>query len=268
VKLLVVTPTLDRSPWLTETVASVTAVAPDAVHVLVAPPEVIPELERRFSHACVVREPEPGCGLYAAVNAGLAVPEWDFFTYLNDDDTLQPGFAQAVAVAREADASPGVIYGDVAYVDGAGGSLGRMPIAPPGWVGALLATGVAPFTQQGALVARAAWQRLGGFDERWRLAADFDFWCRAAATGVVFVRVRSLVATFRLHGGQLSADREVAESEVAAIRRHHQEALREKRRPWVPWLFRMASLGRLIERRRLAGVWTSRALYEQRARER
>ena len=68
-KLLVVTPTLGDSPWLTETVESVARCAAGARHVLVTRADRVTELAARFPEAQVVAE--SGAGMYAAINAGL-----------------------------------------------------------------------------------------------------------------------------------------------------------------------------------------------------
>lgn len=262
-KLLVITPTLGKSPWLDETVASVARDARKAIHVLVGPAKSESELERRYPHCKFIAEPNVG-GMYAAINAGLvsaATSEWNWFTYLNDDDRLEAGIGEALDLARSMNAANCVVYGDVRYIDAVGRDLGRMPIARASAVSTLLAAGRAPFTQQGTLVSRALWESLGGFDTRWRLAADYDFWCRAAASRARFLRVSVTVASFRLHGAQLSANRAAMMAEIAAIQQLRAPGLRLGVSAAAAWLERARSIPRLWERRRLAGVWTSRALY-------
>lgn len=109
-KILVVTPTLGESPWLAETVASVAALRIPGAHVLVAPEAAVGKLAARFPGVTVV--PEPGGGMYAAVNAGLAaVQGWEAFTYINDDDLLLPGFTAVVERASHAAGTPLLAYG-------------------------------------------------------------------------------------------------------------------------------------------------------------
>ncbi len=259
-KLLVVTPTLGRSPWLEAAVTSVARHAGGAAHVLIAPAGVERDLARRFPRTQVRAETRGG--LYAAVNEAAA-GDWDSLTYLNDDDTLEPGFAQVRSFVASV---PAIVFGDVRYIDASGRDLGRMPSAKPAWVPALLGAGRAPFTQQGTTIPRATWTQLRGFDLQWHLAADYDFWCRAAAGGARFVRVRDTVASFRLHNLQLSTRRNEMAAEIAAIRARHAAVLEGRSPAGARWWFRWHSLARLWERRRRAGVWTSEALYARHSR--
>lgn len=261
-KILIVTPTLGASPWIGETAASIAALGGGVMHVFVAPLEVVSDLSERFPTARAVVE--PGGGMYAAINAAFArVSDWDWGGYINDDDTLAPGFCSVVDACM--DGSCDIAYGDVAYISETGRRLGRLPVAGPTAVGAVLATGRAPFTQQGTLFSRAVWERLGGFDVSWRLAADCDFWCRAVLCGARFARVRATVAMFRLHSRQQSADRTRMDSEIAAVHAEHRVGLTRSRSVFGLMAFKAESLRCAIERRRCAGVWTSRALYKRAA---
>ena len=127
-KLLVLTPTLGKSPWLEETVASVARLPVPCRHVLVAPAEIVAALSVRFPVAQVV--PEIGGGMYAAINAGLAaVSDWDAFTYLNDDDWLLPNFVRVAQTAARAGDRPLMVYGRVRLIDAQGHRLGAIPVS-------------------------------------------------------------------------------------------------------------------------------------------
>lgn len=257
-KVLVITPTMGRSRFLRDTVESVSRLPNELRHILACPRAVRDRLRGDFPQLTVIEE--EASGIYAAISTAVRnAGEWDFCTWINDDDLLRADFAKTVAAAKAGEAD--VIYSDVAYVDANGRNLGRIPTGQPRSVAAVLARGCAPFTQQGTLIARELWERLQGFDVHWRLAADFDFWCRAAVAGASFHRVAATVASFRLHPNQLSADQESVRREIAAICARHRSALRSRSQPGSWLLFRLASAIRITERRWRAGVWTSRALY-------
>jgi GT2 family glycosyltransferase len=252
VKILVVTPTLGQSPWLAETVASVAAQPLVSQHVLVAPPPVVAELERRFPRVRVVAE--PGGGMYAAINAGLvgASAGWDAFTYVNDDDLLLPAFAaHALSLARRP-AEPAIVYGSVKLIDGQGRRLGAIPVSPfPSLNRALYAQRIEPVYQHGTLVTREALKVLQGFDGTFRLCGDSEFLARACVAGIPFYRTAGApVAAFRLRTGQLTKDREP----MLAERRRVDEKLGllsttpAKRRVWARIVFRGANLPVYAER--------------------
>ena len=112
-RLLVVTPTLGTSPWLGETVLSVAACAPGVIHVLVAPTATVPKLSLEYPGLRVI--PEPGGGMYAAINAGLkSSHEWSVGTYLNDDDRLVPEGSRRALGTMASEPSLAAVYGRVA----------------------------------------------------------------------------------------------------------------------------------------------------------
>lgn len=217
--VLVVTPTLGQSAWLAETVASVAGLPIACRHVLVCPAAVRAELEKRFPQVQVVTE--PGGGMYAAINAGLAAAtgEWDAFTYINDDDLLLPGFAAHARALEHAGTKPMIAYGNVKLIDGRGRRMGAIPVSQlPSMNRALYAQRIEPVYQHGTLVTRAALGALRGFDETFRYCGDSEFLARACISGVPFRRTGGrAVAAFRLRTGQLTKNRAAMVAERAAV---------------------------------------------------
>ena len=205
-KVIVVTPTLGTSPWLAETVASVAALAVGGRHVLVAPAPAVAGLRQKFPGTTVL--PEPGGGMYAAINAGLAAAEWDAFTYLNDDDLLRPRFADVVAAVAAGRDRPLLAYGSVELIDRAGAHLGTIPVSRfPAHNRRLYAERLEPVYQHGTLVTRAAWRAVGGFDASFTRCGDSEYLARLCVQGVPAIHVRGPVGAFRLHPGQFTKDR-------------------------------------------------------------
>ncbi|MDP3069240.1 MAG: hypothetical protein Q8N18_03080 [Opitutaceae bacterium] len=209
-KLLVVTPTLGESPWLAETVASVATHAPGAAHVLVAPAAAVAALAARFPALRVL--PEPGGGMYAAINAGLAAAEgWEAFTYLNDDDMLLSDFStvRQAAAAAVAGGRLLIAYGGVRLIDARGRRLGAIPISPaPELNRALYAQRLEPVYQHGTITTRAVVDAVGGFDSSFRFCGDSEFFARACLQGIPFAcATRGAAAAFRLRPGQATKNR-------------------------------------------------------------
>ncbi len=206
-KILVITPTLGDSPWLAETVASVAALSLEGEHVLVAPAAAVPGLAARFPGVTITAE--PGGGMYAAINSGVAAArEWDAVTYINDDDLLLPGFAAVVTAIAGGGTQPLLAYGGVRLIDAEGRRLGAIAVSPwPGLNLDLYAQRLEPVYQHGTLVSRAAWEQYGGFDPAYRFCGDSEFLARLCVRGVPAVRVGCEVAAFRLRCGQLTKNR-------------------------------------------------------------
>lgn len=255
-RLLVVTPTLGASPWLIETVASVTACAPGAVHVLVAPEEKRQRLRAEFPGTEVVAD--PGGGMYAAINAGLSERrDWDVFTYINDDDFLLPGFAEARAAAG----LERVAYGVVELVDERGRDMGPVPVSRfPRWNGLLYRSGIEAIYQHGTIIGRDVWRRAGAFDAGYRLCGDSEWFARAALLGCPFVFRRSRVAAFRLRSQQMSRNEAAMMAEAARMR----AGLGPRPSRCMRWaatgLFRAGNLPLYLKRVFAHGLLTSREI--------
>lgn len=250
-KLLVVTPTLGRSPWLAEVMRDVEVLSRTVplVQVLVAPGSVVAALQKDYPRATVVDEEREG-GLYGAINRGAdAVSGWRWLTYINDDDRLEPALADVWTLVVKMNPAPDVVFGNVDYIDEHGRTIAPFPVSRwPADIPGLLAAGVAPFTQQGSLIGADVWRRLGGFDESFRLAGDFDFWVRAAAAGARFKFVARKVARFRVRAGQLSRATESTAEEILGALKQSPLRVSAPKRMRGMIRFRLANLPRIIVR--------------------
>lgn len=262
--LLVVTPTLGDSPWLDETVASVASVGVNLWHILVCPPDRVASLEARFPACRVMAESQPGRGMYAAINDGVAAADgWSAFTYLNDDDVLLPGFRSvAAAISRGAQ----LVYGRVVLIDSRGQRIGAIPYSRwPEFNRLLYAQHLEPVYQHGTLVARQAWDRCGGFDVGYRYCGDSEFLARLCVNDVPAAQVTVEVAAFRLRAGQLTKNRPELLKERAQIDRELGlvPARFTLRHRWARLLFRFNNAAIYAERILRHGFLTFDQLLER-----
>ncbi len=249
-RILVVTPTLGTSRWLDQTVESVRRLSlPGLRHVLVAPAAVLAALTERYPAVQVV--PEPGGGMYAAINAGLAAfDDWQAFTYINDDDLLLPAFAQVVRQAQAG--GERIVYGGVRLIDTAGRRIGAIPISPwPSFNRLLYAQRMEPVYQHGTVVTRAVVDRLGGFDTTLHFCGDSEFLARSCVNQVPFVCATSRpVAAFRLRAGQATKNLPVMLNEHRILYAKHRLPAEKitwaHRRAW--FAFRTANVSVYLER--------------------
>jgi glycosyltransferase involved in cell wall biosynthesis len=260
-RILVITPTLGESGFLDRAVASVAAQPLDIVHVISAPAGRRAALQARFPRARVVADAGKSGGIYGALNAGLAAAgeDWDWFTYINDDDALLPGFSSAFFHHVIADFSEAVIYGDVDLIDENDRVLSQVTVErAPAWIPALLQQGISPLMQQGMLFQRGLVRRIGDFDLRYRLCADLDFWLRAYVAGAGFRHFPVRVAQFRLRSGQLSGNTaDTTREQAEIVRRHLPVPVSAPRREFARWRYRLGNLPRYVDRVRARGWRTS-----------
>lgn len=265
--ILVVTPTLGESPYLDETMAAVAALPLPLRHLLAVPAARVATLQDRYPRALVVPDAGRAGGIYGALNAALAQAPagWDWFTYINDDDLLLPGFAEVADRHFSRPDHEPVTYGDVEMIDEHGRCLSAITVERnPGWIPALLQQDISPIMQQGMLFHRTCVARLRGFDTRYSLCADLDFWLRACAAGERFRYYPVPVARFRLRGGQLSGNTILTVLEQRQIvARHLPTRLPAWLRHTAALRYRLQNLPRYLQRFRSRGPFTSYALLRQ-----
>lgn len=260
--LLIVTPSLGISRFLDETIKSVRSVTIPHRHVIACPSHRVAALQERFPDSIVVPDQGPVGGMYGAIRAGVeAQAQWDWLTYINDDDYLLPGF-QFMAESHFAQENPNAIaYGDVVYVDPANRLLCEMPIeSNPRFFVPLLYVGISPFGQQGTVISHSLYQSIGGFDTSYRYCGDVELVIKAHKEQCRLQYYPLRVGAFRvLNPGQLSTN--AAAFDPERLRILH---------TWFPkrsttWLliwsrlrFRFRNLPRYLERIRNVGWKTSK----------
>ena len=144
-------------------------------------------------------------GLAAARNAGLAAVDTTHVMFLDADDRLEP---EAIAAGLDCFAripGCGFVYGGHRYIDAAGKEIGER-FEPPGdepYLNLLRRNFIAMHGT--VMYRRDLLADLGGFDERLRRCEDYDVYLRMARRHPV-AAYPDLVADYRLHGQNMSAD--------------------------------------------------------------
>jgi len=142
--------------------------------------------------------------IYKAINYGLNMLHCDWITYINSDDVVyRDSYYRLIKRGEEADAT--IVYGDCWYIDINNRNIASRYSAPVWLAKGLLKRRIMPFAQPSSIFRRDLFLRQKGFNEKFRMAADLDFFGRAAAVGERFARLPIPIAEFRLHSSQLSA---------------------------------------------------------------
>jgi glycosyltransferase involved in cell wall biosynthesis len=127
---------------------------------------------------------EPDRGIYDALNKGIALATGDVVGFLHADDV----FADTRVLSRIADAfaddAVGAVYGDLVYVQE--GDMGRVVRhwSAGHFSKSKLAWGWMP-PHPTFYARRSLYAQLGGFDLRYRIAADYDTMLRFLGRGEV-----------------------------------------------------------------------------------
>jgi glycosyltransferase involved in cell wall biosynthesis len=171
---------------------------------------------------------EPDTGQTDAINRAFRKMGGDIVGFINGDDLLAPGAAERVlAFFRE---NPGIdlAYGRIEWIDRAGnpsgvhtGRIGSLPemldIYNVWWR-------KRQWVQPEVFFRRSLWEKVNGFDTRWNLAFDYDFWVRCIIAGARTAHIPEVLARFRIHSAQKSSAMEKVADEIRAIVRQHLDA--------------------------------------------
>lgn len=200
--LAVVVPTLDAAATLRCTLESLRPLVDDGCRIVVVDGGSVDEtVAIANSFPCTLLT-APG-SMYEAINVGFAHADAEWLTWINADDLLYAD--TAMTRMSEARAEDDILYGPVDFIDSAGRFLHCWQSAAPRHLLALYRGGYSPLLQQGTLFRRSVHAALGGFDTRYTLVADADYWWRALERGLRFRQASSRsVAAFRLHARQQS----------------------------------------------------------------
>lgn len=153
--------------------------------------------------ACVRFVSEPDKGIYDAMNKAIALARGEYLLFLGADDYLMDP-----QVLGDADShlrrlgDPDFAYGDI-EVRGADGS--RSVFRPPEPEAALdlMICGCLP--HQASFAHRRLFEKLGGFDDRYKVQADYDWFLRVlGAAGVRIAHVDRIIASFAMGGASSS----------------------------------------------------------------
>lgn len=222
-KLLIVTPTLGQSPFLERTVASVDGFRRPGVlleHVIVVPLPFVVAIAEKYPRCIVVAE--KARGMYSAINQGIALSkvDFEFWTYINDDDFLLADFGEVINKASKLSfLLPVVIYGEVLIVDSRDAVQNRVARwGFPSFIKGALSGRRSPLNQQGALWSRATLTSVGYFDEALKYASDYDYFFRCAVGGAVFYYVKKPVGAYRIHPNQLGQEGSAFIKELDLVR--------------------------------------------------
>jgi glycosyltransferase involved in cell wall biosynthesis len=163
----------------------------------------------------------PGSSIYEAINRGIAETSHAAIALVNADDVLLPGAFAAWGEALARDPAAGIVRGQPEFaLEDADGTLAPQRLDRRD-IGKLSLDLVlrGPCAINALCIRRAAFDRIGPFDPRYRIAADRDWMLRAWLARERIVEIGAPVYRYVAHSGSLTLD--PARRSFAAIRREH-----------------------------------------------
>ena len=143
---------------------------------------------------------EPDKGLYDAMNKGLRQARGDYVLFLNSDDFLCNPDALAIVAAKVGETDADCVFADVKFVKEDGVTSAGRVYSARHFRPLMLRFGIMP-PHPSMFVKRSVLDQLGGFDNRFRIAGDFDFIARALLQKhKSFVNLPITITSFRVGG--------------------------------------------------------------------
>lgn len=173
------------------------------------------ELARGFTRLPLQCLSEPDGGIYEAMNKAVALARGDYLYFLNADDRLADAWVlERVHAALDAQRQPDLLVGRVLFASGHGRQLRDYAhLTPRNIVYDSLC-------HQAVFARRDLFERFGGFDTGYRLAADFDWLVRVVRGGARVHGLALTVAEFAAGGAHQRA-LQATQREMLRIRRAH-----------------------------------------------
>jgi len=201
----IVTPCLNRAATIGAAIDSVLAQGHASFeHIIVdgGSTDGTAEVLARYPHLTVIREKDRN--LYDAINKGLRAVRGGIVGLLNSDDLYAPG-AFAAAEAAFADPTIDMALGAAEFFavqNGREVTTARLAGDAVALSEANVIGGIT--TMNAAFYRRALVERLGGFDDRFPLSADKDFWMRLLLIAPRVAAMDATVIRYRSHAGSLT----------------------------------------------------------------
>ena len=202
--------------------------------------QFIRENEKNFQYWTSERDG----GIYAAMNKGLKKAQGDYVLFLNSGDSLsRPNILQEIQPLLEG--SPDILSCGLMVENEKGGHDQRFPLPSYTYQNIFHCS----LSHQSTLIKRSLFQTWGTYDEGFRIAADWEFWLRIAASPLQYRRSPLILSKMEKEGlgAHMNDD-------------HFKERLRIFNRYRKMLRFNLQGLRLLIRNRNLVAWYTKKAM--------
>ncbi|HEV7402762.1 MAG TPA: glycosyltransferase family 2 protein [Chthoniobacteraceae bacterium] len=225
--LVLAIPTFRAERFLAATLDSLAAQGPHIRWRLqdAASPDETVAIARRHQRAGDVVVSEPDAGQADGLNRAFRAMGGEIVGFINGDDCLLPGAAERVLQCFAEHPGIDLVVGGIEWIDEQGAVTGTHAGSIANTAEVLDLYGVwwnrRQWVQPEVFYRRALWERVGGFDPRYQLAFDYDFWVRCFLAGARVLHLPQAFAQFRFHATQKSSASAQAADEIRDIAARH-----------------------------------------------
>ena len=203
--ITVVTPSFNQGKFIAATVDSVLDQHYPFLEYIVQDGESTDntvDILRSYDHPDMSWESAPDTGQSNAINLGHRKGSGQVMAWLNSDDILMPGTLAYVGAFFSANPDVDVVYSHRVLIDAEGDEIGRW-LLPGHDAKALMWADYIP--QETMFWRRSIWDEVGGIDESFRFAMDWDLLLRFEVANANIVRLPIFGGGFRVYDEQLTS---------------------------------------------------------------
>lgn len=218
-KISIITAAYNAADTITDTLESVAAQRhQDIEHIVIdgASTDNTLKIVERYADTIAHVLSEPDRGVYDAMNKGLAFASGEVVGFLNADDIYMHQDVLTKVAATMADPAIDACYADLVYVDREQTSRVVRHWVSRDYTSGLFEKGWMP-AHPTFFVRKTVYEKLGGFDLRYRLQADFDLALRFMAVNEIQARyVPEIWVRMRMGGMSNNSIRNMVRGNIEA----------------------------------------------------
>jgi glycosyltransferase involved in cell wall biosynthesis len=225
--ITVIIPSFNSEQFITRTIESVLTQTRAADEVLIVDDcSTDKSLDIAKRYPVRILQTVANSGHATARNLGLRSANGDLIAWLDADDYWEPQHLETVSALLEVHPQAAVAFSAVQKFGEQVGVLGNFPCSgsPRRVFWESLRGCIVP--HMSAVVRKNALSEVGGYDESFKVAPDFDLWLRLSRT-YGFVSTEKITANYRQHRSQISQDRR---GQMVSVYRARQKLRDEVRR--------------------------------------
>lgn len=151
------------------------------------------EIIKKYENYIAYWISEPDHGIYSAMNKGIAVATGDVVAFLNSDDWYEEGVFKYVAECFKEDNE--VLIGRVNFYNNDRIIRKSSTLCNPDDLRKRMI-----YCHQGVFVRKELFVKCGMFNEKYKIAADYDWLLRVYNEGIAFKNTDKILANFRTGG--------------------------------------------------------------------
>lgn len=144
-------------------------------------------------------ETQKNMGQTPTINKGWQLTKGEIITWLNSDDTYQPGAVRKAVEYLQANPETGIVYGDTMMTEADGTPINKSKDLPVFNYIDFVIKCENTIVQPSSFIRREVIEKAGELDPKYYYFMDWDFWLRAGLYYKIDY-IQELLSTYRLHG--------------------------------------------------------------------